>query len=612
MWLLKSFFNKIQRSHTPKIRHFLNRDLKFESLEDRSLLSAVPAGWSLASVDSVVGSETPKIVLSLESEPDKEVIIGIDIVAQEGSGLKPGDITIYSYNAETGETDVTEEVTYLTFENTSDQESLIYVKLSEGEYHLTVASKDETEGSFTASVFLVGDSNHDGKVDMTDKTDLSKRISAIQLHNRGIYSQPTIKLYQSLYGIDITKPYEQLFCNLYDFNLDGILDGKDIDLVNQNLDVSVTVNLKIQLEGPSTHTASFDVGTGELVFDDTDPTLNVLDGVVDPFGYDMSATLVSVTPADPSYTVSDGAISISSDGNVQIASEILADDFDNLKRGETTSVAILYCITDTGSGELDGTIDLTVTGGNHTPAGNTSHAATFTSSTGSVIFDDLYTSLNLLDQVTDPDGDSLTAKMTRIIQPSEDTGYTVPDDAVSISENGSVQFDIDRLQTAFENVSASDSVPFTVAYSVYDSHEGSIDGENIVTVVKEPEGSQGVKDHTATVNLKNNTVTYDEKMSSLNLLSGVTDPQGSTLSVKITDINAGSYTLPTGAITQTDGVVGVKIDDFQETFKSMALDETSEVLVTFAVSNSVDNRVIGKPNMSVIGKYIPSGEEDET
>ena len=762
MGLFHSVFKKFYHDITRKNGLFSRRYLKFESLEDRSLLSAVPSSWALDSVEGIIDNSTsPKIILSLQTESDKEVIIGIDIAAREGSSLKPGNISVFSYDAETGiETDVTEYVTYLNLEGRFEQESLIYARLSGGEYHLTVNPEDGTEGSFTASAFLVGDSDGSGRVDRSDNEFLSARISAIQIHNRGVYSQPTINLYQSRYGIDITNPVDQIYSNLCDYNLDGHLNSADIELINSNLGNSVIADLEIQIIptpqitplpykipeildsddfnavdlnvplvvtvqcesstvdsftvsnkesmipslslttsdgtvystkdeqisyweitedeydaflsdiaaqttladnvwtfqnidglfdqiaegdnlsmtfvytvnsfvyegvpyksskngtitlsvlgteghsdpiGPSAHTASFDVGTGRLFFDEKAPTLNVLDGVVDPHGYEMSAELISITPYDASYTVSPDAISISSDGIVEVVPEILAEDFESLKRGETTFVAIAYRITDTHSGNLDGTITLTVTGGNHAPTGETSHTAEFTVSTGSVVFDDLYASLNLFDWITDPDGDALTAEIIGLVQPS---GYTVSDGAVSISESGAVQLDKALLQSDFSSLPVGESSLFTIYFTVYDSYGESIDGEIVVTVFEGSEGPQGVTDHTATVNLKNSEVTYDGGKSSLNLLDGVTDAQGLTLSVLITDINSGAYSLPIGAITQTDGTVTVKIDDFQEVFKNLPLDETSEVLVTFAVSDSAGKTVVGELVITVIGKYV--------
>lgn len=762
MGLFRSIFNRFQSSGLRKNSHILSRGLKFESLEDRSLLSAVPATWSLVSADGVIDhSNTPSIVLTLNTQRDEEVILGIDISAQGASSLKPGNITIFSYNAETGlETDVTEKVTYLNLEDKFDQESLIYAKLSTGEYHLTFTTKDETEGVFTAAVFLAGDSDGSGIVDRADYELLAARISAIQIHNRGVYSQPTIILYQSKYGIDITRPVNQIYSSTYDVNLDGILNSEDIDLVNANFGISVIADLEIRTSpipninpipytvpdildsndfttveldiplaitvrcesstvdsftvrdqdsmipslslttvdgtvystreeliaywgiadddyddflnslaaqtsltdgiwtfqnvdglldilgtgdllsttysytintfvyegvsyktskngtislnilgkeghddpiGPSSHTASFDVGTGRLFFDGSSPALNVLDGVIDPLGYDMTAHLISVTPTDPLYTVSSEAISISSDGTVEIIPEILAEDFENLKRGKTTSVVITYFISDTHSGRLDGTVVLTITGGNHAPMGETSHTATFTVSTGTVIFDDLYTSLNLLDKVTDPDEDPLSVEMTGIVQPA---GYTVSSDAISIGENGEVRFDITRLQSDFSRLPVGETALFTINFTIDDPYGGSVDGELVVTVNEGAKGPQGVADHTATIDLKSGSVTYDDGRTSLNLLDGVTDPQGLALSVTITDIDAGTYTLPVGAITQTVGAVSVKVEDFQETFKNLALDETSEVLVTFVVSNTADDNVLGELTITVVGKYV--------
>ena len=768
MGLFRNFFNRVQRSQIRKNLRFLRRGLQFESLEDRSLLSAVPTAWSLDSIDGVIDiSTSPSIILSLDAQPNEEIILGIDIAAQESSSLKPGNITVYIFDPETGiETDVTAEVTYLNFGDRFVQESLIYVKLRSGEYHLTITPEDETEGAFTASVFLVGDGNGSGRVDQSDYELLAARISAIQIHNRGVYSQPTIKLYQSRYGIDITCPLDQIYNRVYDFNLDGVLNSEDVGLVNNNLGVSVTVDLEIrttptpeitplpydipdildsddftpvQLDiplavtvlcegsavdsftvadqesmipslslvtadgqvystkeelisywgitendydvflsalaaqatladnvwtfqnveglfeflneedrlstsysytinsfvyegvsyitskkgtltldilgteehsdpvGPSHHTASFDVGTGQLVFDLTAPALNVLDGVVDPLGYEMFATLISVTPVDPEHQVSSDAISISSNGTVEIIPEILAEDFEDLKRGETTTLIIAYRITDTHSGRLDGTIDLTVTGGNHAPTGETSHTANFSVSTGTVIFDDLYVSLNLLDGVTDPDGDTLNAEMTGIVQP---VGYTVSPGAISIDQNGTVHFNTSQLQSDFAGLPVGETALFTVDFTIDDSYGGVLGGSIIVTVVEGSKGPQGVSDHAAIVNLKNSTVTYDGGKASLNLLDGVADAQGLPLSAVITDIDAGVYTLPIGAITQTNGVISVNIADFQETFKSLALDETSEVLVTFAVSNIEGDTVFGELVITVVGKYAAPYEEE--
>ncbi|MGI5831169.1 MAG: hypothetical protein ACOX6D_01340 [Thermoguttaceae bacterium] len=767
MGLIHSFFRTIRRSGNKKSGLPLHRGLKIESLEDRSLLSAVPAAWSLASVDGLIDETTsPTVILNLTTTPDREVVIGIDVTAKNGSPLHPGKLTIY--DAQT-ETDVTDDVLYLNMEGKFEQESLIYAKLTGGEYHITITPEDGTTGEFTVSVFFAGDTDGSGKVDDTDSTMLAARLSAIQVHNRGIYSQATIKFYQARYGIDITQPVDKIYDVLHDINLDGKIDSGDVDLQNLNRGITVTADLSIQdvptpeifpvpytiadtldsddltavnLDipanitvncedstvdsftvkdetsmtpslslktddgtvystaeeqivywgitgaeytaflteltdatnitegvwtfqnktnlfdhlkqgdllsttftftvksfvyngtsyrtnkagtvtlnvfgtgnehvnpvGPSSHTASFNVGTGEIVFNGSSPTLNLLDGVTHPLGYDMTVGLVSVTPADPTYTVSNDAVQTSSDGFVEIVPEILAEDFAELKFGSTTLVNANYRIIDTHSGVLDGVIALTITGGNHAPTGVTSHTALFTVSTGTVLFDDAYASLNVLDQATDPDGHDLTAEKTGMVQPS---GYTVSPQAVTIGENGAVTIDTELLQSDFANLPTTDTAVFTVNFMVTDSLGASVDGEITITVIEGSKGPQGVTDHTATVDLRNNTVTYDDGQSSLNLLDGVTDAQGLSLTVAITDIDAGEYILPTGAITQTNGVIGIDIEDFQETFEELALGETSEVLVTFMVTNSVEDTVIAELSITVIGRNNRSPYEEKT
>ncbi|MBR2695108.1 MAG: hypothetical protein IKE69_12960 [Thermoguttaceae bacterium] len=768
MGLFRSMFNWFKIASSHKDRQILRCGLKFEHLENRSLLSAVPVTWSLSSVEGVIDPSTsPSVILNLNTQPDEEVILGIDISAHKTSTLNPGHISILRYDTETGiEKDVTEEVTYLNLEDKFDRESLVYAKLSSGEYHLTFIPQNGTEGDFTASVFLVGDHDGSGIVEHIDYELLAARISAIQIHNRGVYSQPTIKLYQNKYGIDITRSANQIYSSTYDFNLDGTLDGEDIKLVNSNFGTSVIAKLKIRTSpipeitpvpytvpdildsndytsvelnipntitvrcesstvdsftvldqssitpslsltasdgtiystredliahwgitendyddflnslaeqtsltdgiwtfknvdglfdilgkgdlltttysytvnsfvyegesyntsksgtislkiigkeehsdpvGPSSHTASFDVGTGQIIFNGSSPSLNVLDGVVDPLGYDMTASLISVTSTDPLYPVSSDAISISSNGTVELVPEILAEDFENLKRGKNSTVVIAYSISDTHSGRLDGSITLTVTGGNHAPTGKTSHTAKFSVSTGAVIFNDLYTSLNVLDAVTDPDGDPLVAEMAGIVQPAK---YTVSLDAISIDEKGEVKFNVSQLQSDFSGLSVGETAFFTINFIISDPYGGSIDGELVVEVDEGSKGPQGVTDHTATIDLRNKTVTYDEGKTSLNLLDGVTDSQSLELSVTITDIDAGTYTLPVGAVTQTDGLVSIKVDDFQETFKNLAQDQTSEVIVTFVVSNTAGNDVAGELTVTVIGNYVAPYETE--
>ncbi len=760
MGFIRSVLNKVRFARTKNKPRELHRGLKLESLEDRSLLSAVPSTWSLASVEGQFDqSANPTVILTLDANPDQEVLIGIDIAAENGSSLKPGKITICSYDAETGtETDITSEAVYIDYEGKFEQESLVYASLSGGEYHITISPEDETAGNFTASVFLGGDTDASGQVNDDSYEILAARISAIQIHNRGVYSQPTIKLYQTRYGIDITQSADKIYSVFYDFNLDGILDAEDLAIFDLNRGVTVAADLTIQSipvpeitpvpytisqgldsddltpveldipsaitvnceettvesftvtdqssmspglllttedgsvyttkealieywditesdyetflngisdassisgnvwtfqnedglfdyldsgdvlsmtftykinsfvyegisyktsksgtfvlnvngtggrhadpEGPSLHTASFDVATGELIFNGASPTLNVLDGVTDPLGYEMSACLISVSPSDASYTVSDGAIAISSDGLVKIVPEVLAEDFESLQHGSSTDVIVAYRITDTHSGTLDGTITLTVTGGNHVPTGNTSHTALFTVSTGSVLFDDTSVSLNLLDEVIDPDGEALTAEMTGIVQP---TGYTVSSGAVSISEDGTVTFNSEILQSDFADLPTSETVSFTINFIISDINGASADGEIVVTVTEGSEGPQGVTDHIAVVDLQSQSILYDGAQDSLNLLDGVTDPQGLALSVMLTNIDAGDYTLPTGAITQTDGAVSISIDDFTAVFKDLAVDQTSEVLVTFAVTDSADNTVTGELAVTVVG-----------
>lgn len=762
--VLKKIFSSARKSKISP-----SRFLKLETLEDRTLLSAVPASWSLASVEGTIGETlSPTMVLDLNAVPDQEVLIGIDVAANEGSSLQPGKLTIYRYDSSTGiETDITDEVTYLSFQEEFVQESLLYAKLSSGEYHITLTPDNETAGGFTASVFLLGDTDGSGHVDDAESAMLGARISAIQIHNRGVYSQPTVRLYQSRYGIDITQPVNTLYSSLYDFNLDGLLNSEDIFFVDFNKGETVTADLSIQTaptpkispvpytiaetldsdnftpvsldvpsaiviqceestvesftvkdetsmspsllltaedgtvyatepalleywgitesefamltsrlagaaslssniwtfqnesglfdfldegdtlsltftytvnsftydgsvyksstpgtitlnvlgkgnphvnpEGPTSHTAAFNVGTGELIFDETSPTLNVLDGVTDPLGYEMTASLISVTSSDPSYTISDGAIQISPQGEVVIIPEILAEDFEDLQRDAVVAVDIAYTITDTHSGSLNGSIAMAVTGGNHAPTGVTSHTASILLASGTVLFDGGLTSLNLLDKISDPDGDALTAEKTGLIQPE---GYTVSPEAVVISDDGAVTISPDILRSDFANLSGDDTAVFTVDFAVYDTLGASLDGEITFMVAQGSYGPQGVSNHTASVDLTDSSLIYDDNKSSLNLLDGVTDAQGLELSVQITEIDSGTYSLPVGAVTQTDGQVSINVDDFQEVFKDLALDEKSQVLVTFAVTNSNEDSVLGSLTITVIGRNQTPYETD--
>ena len=768
--IFKSVLKKIFCSPVKKSKISSSRSLKIETLENRTLLSAVPASWSLASAEGAIDETlSPTMILSLNAAPDQEVLIGIDITANGESSLQPGKLTIYSYDSATGtETDITDEVTYLNFQGKFVQETLLYAKLSSGEYHITLTPDNETVGGFTASVFLLGDTDGSGFVDDAETAMFGARISAIQIHNRGVYSQPTVKLYQSRYGIDITQPVDTLYSSLYDFNLDGLLNSEDTFFIDFNKGETVTADLSIQTtptpaispvpytiaetldsdnltpvsldvpsaivircgestvesftvkdessmspsllltaedgtvyatesalleywgitetefavlttqlanaaslsgnvwtfqnesglfdfldegdtlsltftytvnsfvyegsvyktstpgtitlnvlgkenphvgpEGPSSHTAEFDVGTGKLIFDETSPVLNVLDGVTDPLGYEMTASLISVTSSNPSYTVSDGAIQISPQGDVEIIPEILAEDFENLQRGAVVAVDIAYTITDTHSGSLDGSIAMNVIGGNHAPTGVASHTASCLLASGTVLFDESLSSLNLLDEISDPDGDALTAEQTGLIQPD---GYTVSPDAVAISGNGTVTISPEILKSDFANLSGDDTAVFTVKFSVYDTLGASLDGEIAITVAQGSYGPQGVSNHTATVDLTDSSLIYDGDLSSLNLLDGVTDAQGLDLSVRITDIDSGAYSLPEGAITQTDGQVSINVSDFQEVFKDLALDETTQILVTFAVTNSNEDAVLGSLTITVVGRNQTPYETDE-
>ncbi|MEL6815322.1 MAG: Ig-like domain-containing protein, partial [Cyanobacteria bacterium J06598_3] len=261
-----------------------------------------------------------------------------------------------------------------------------------------------------------------------------------------------------------------------------------------NQPVAVNISVNATEDSPAVTTA-FDANDADLV-DDGNLTFSILDQPVEG--------TVFLDPADDTQFIFDPGTS-----------------FQDLAEGETRDVSFTYTAADgqglSNSVSEPATVTITVTGVNDDPEASDDGGTEFTTDEATT-----FTTGNVLTNDTDIDGDTLSVLS---IDATSTQGLVTDngDGTFSYSPNGQ-----------FDALTTGDSVTDSFTYTVDDGNGGTdtatvsitINGENNNPVVTGPV-----------------TSTTDEESGSfsLDLLSGTSDPEGSTLSV-----DAASFTVVGG------------------------------------------------------------------
>ncbi|MBQ6157792.1 MAG: hypothetical protein IJJ20_02130 [Thermoguttaceae bacterium] len=413
---------------------------------------------------------------------------------------------------------------------------------------------------------------------------------------------------------DFLAPGETLTLT-FDYLLDNAsFDG--LDILFQNLyggTVTVTVaGVNGAPRGASNYAASYDLAAAELI-----PPVNVLNGITDPEGESVTASLSGVRLGenpylDPETADFGGAFRISPQGDFSVDGGLLSELLEAVPGGGQVVFTIGYLATDPHGASAGGEIALTVTGVNDAPRGAWNYAASYDLADGT-----LSPRVVLLDGVTDPDGDPLTAVLTgAALAPN---GYGIPTDldyasCFSVTSGGALAVNRAALGRALQAVPAGGTAVFTISYSAADPDGASTDGEVTLTVTGVNDAPRGAGDYAAALDLTKGTLS-----PAVNLLGGVTDPDDAVLTAAIESaaLGANPYGIPAGAdysacfTVDENGVFGADRDALAGLLTAVPAGGTVVFEIGYSVSDPSGAADYGTVVLTVAGRNeAPRGAEN--
>ncbi|MCC9599647.1 cadherin-like domain-containing protein [Stieleria sp. JC731] len=245
------------------------------------------------------------------------------------------------------------------------------------------------------------------------------------------------------------------------------------------------------------------------------------------------------------------------------ASGITVDDTNNqitvdpsayaaLNDGESVTVVYDYQVSDGNGGTVNTTVSITINGDtpNQNPTVSGPVTATFSEDAG----DD---TVDLLSGATDPDtGDTLNVSGLTLVS-GDASGVTVNGNSLSVSPS------------VYNDLQQGQSETIVYSYNIIDGEGGSVAQTATVTIT-------GVNDAPVVGNALSLTVTEDDNSTSLDLLTGASDPDaGDTVSVDGLTLTSGDAS---GITTSTSSL---SIDP--SAYNSLAAGESEVIIYTYNV-----------------------------
>lgn len=422
----------------------------------------------------------------------------------------------------------------------------------------------------------------------------------------------------------------------YHYTIDGYTsDGVVWDVPSTNNPITVNITgINDAPYGAADHTASVDLTTGAVVYDTGSATLNIFDGVVDPEGRSLSTTWIvpaTVTAYGTTFTLSEGAVTVAADGTVSVDVDKLTGDFVKLGLGQSAEIAVKFTISDDQGlvvAEGERSLTVTVLGKNEAPTKKAdaptgsanieeSTASAPVSITPAMFAEDIdLNDTTLYFQSVTVEGTTITAQTagwsgnTFTQAFASGATLTLVKNASGITScSYNVAGRAERVPNLPAGQTAADSISFVVCDKAGAVTESIAYDFNVIGVNDAP---YGANDHTADVNLINQTVKYDTDKDILNILDGVVDPDGNALSVANVSVPTSvtayghTFTISPGAISvASTGEVSIDLAALTSDFLKLAQDDTVAIPVTFLVKDSAGASVkegIKTLTVTVVGK----------
>jgi len=167
---------KPRRPATPLRRPARRTRITLERLEDRTLLNgsnifaqfsgAVPAAGSVQQIPITLSTSNFTL-------PGRQVVLGFEVQAPDGSSLDPAAVTITTSGG------AVVNPTYVNADVGGTTASLVLASLTYGSYNLAVHGDRGTSGAFQLDAFVAGDANGDHQIDLSDGSLIRSLIGSV-------------------------------------------------------------------------------------------------------------------------------------------------------------------------------------------------------------------------------------------------------------------------------------------------------------------------------------------------------------------------------------------------------------------------------------------------
>lgn len=613
------FIDGNRRRRANSFKGLQRKQFSLESLEDRLLLTAVPNNWGiLASEDVHIGdSGTALVGIGTEQAGSDSSVIGILVSAADGSDVDPGSIRVRDRLGN----DITSKTLLRQNTHYAGTSSMALLRVQTGEYELVLNSENGEAGDVVCSVFLPGDTNRNGSVDLSEYELGTAYASAWRIYVSGNATLGVIEYYMQEYGIDITD-LRSLYNARYDINMDGVIDASDVSIFQRNSGAHVSVEFidlfDLVAIDHSASLAEGEVGrtSAETALSADSFSASIQDKFYQSNGFNVArfAQTSSTLSTERVWTVDcTPFLNYGEDGRFTF--DASSSVFDSLALGETLTLTIDYYLdnlTFTGWDQIyqnvkGGSVTITVSGRNNAPEGAACYDVSYL--LGSREWSE---PVNLLAGVVDPDGDRLTPSIAGAVIAQNEYGFRTDADYSEyfiVSEEGNFLVEAGAFETLLASVPDGGKVSFSVTYKVSDPHGAFDSGLVILTVIGKNDPPCGVPESiSAELDLTSGLLVPTE-----NLLAGVVDPDGDSLIPAI--VSASLHENPYGISTATDysdcfdvtqnGVFTVDREKLTSLLEAVPYSKSVRFTVAYTVSDPFGASDRGFLNLTVFGKNDP-------
>ncbi|MDF1752926.1 MAG: Ig-like domain-containing protein [Verrucomicrobiales bacterium] len=352
---------------------------------------------------------------------------------------------------------------------------------------------------------------------------------------------------------------------------------------------SAAATLLITINGENDAPTS-NPGSGPGVYDDTisvgeeDTSVsdNVLSNDSDPDGDTLTVSAVNGVSGNVGNSVagSYGSITVNSDGTYTYSPTTSHAAVQGLGIGETLIETFTYTASDGNGGSATASLLVTINGENDDPTSNPGSGPGIYDDSISVNEEAVSVSDNVLDNDSDPDGDTLTVSAVNGVSGNVGNSVAGSYGSITVNSDGTYTYNPTTANATVQALGVGETLIETFTYTAHDGNGSSATASLLVTINGEndaptsnPGSGPGIYDDTASI---------DEEEASVagNVLSNDSDPDGDSLTVTAVDGTpgnvgttlAGTY----GEITiNADGTYSYELNNSDSAVQALEPGETA-------------------------------------